>query len=163
MKKECLKILLEKEGKYLTLTKLKLYRTIPGKHIPKTHSLEADKFPKAEKDNTKVRCIGTDASKHFALTSKTYGDYDGAEKKYQVTGIKERLFDQFFQNYAESEKQEKLKLDEQQQNLRCLYSSKQNSFKEQQPDYGNLGRRIMKTQDEIPIVNPDKLFMVIIK
>jgi len=94
------------------------------------------------------------------LTSKTYGNFDGAEKKYQVTGIKERLFDQFFQNYAESEKKEKLAIEEKQQSVRCLYSTKQNNYQAQKPEYGNLGKRIMKTQDEIPIVNPDKLFMV---
>jgi hypothetical protein len=148
---------LAKEGK---LTHLIKFRTIPGKHVPKNHTMDTDQFPKCVKDNTKVRCVGTNETPNFDLTSKTYGSFDGVEKKYQITGIKERLFDQFFTNYAESEKKEKQKLDDQQQNLRCLYSTKQTQYREQLPDYGNLGRRIMKTQDEIPIVNPDKLFMV---
>ena len=117
-------------------------------------------LPKPQQNDTTVRCVGTSKQSSFELTSKTYGAFDGAEKKYQVTGIKERLFDQFFQNYAEQDKKLKQDLYDGQQNLRGLYSTKQNAHIEQKPDYGNLGRRIMKTQDEIPIVRPDKLFMV---
>jgi len=119
-----------------------------------------EQIQKHEQNNTKVRCVGTNNQIYFDLTSQTYGSFDGAEKKYQITGIKERLFEQFFQNYADTEKKEKIKLDNQQQSVRYLYSTKQNAHMQQKPDYGNLGRRIMKTQDEIPIVNPDKLFMV---
>jgi len=133
--------------------------------MKKTHGMEAEKYVRPVKDNTKVRCLGEDLKTDFTCTNQIYGQNSYSEAKYQTQGIKEKLFEEFFKSYAENEKKQNNQFDDQQKNLRILHSTKQCDYKAQNPDYGSLGKRHMMTRDEVPVQqnNIDKLFLVRIK
>ena len=116
----------------------------------------------AERDETFSRTMGQRLDTAFKTNNDTYGRFSDIENKYKKTGVKEKIFEDFFKAYVNNEKSEKSKLDESIQNIR-LYDTTNRNIHITQPndDLHNLGKRHMKTQDDIPVnaANIDKLFM----
>ena len=113
-----------------------------------------------KKDETFSRTMGQKLYVPFSKSSDSYGHFTEEEKKYQKTGIKERVFEEFFKTFVNNEQTEKKALEESIKNIR-LYDTTNKNLMISQPGDSNLGRRHMTTQDNIPIDNSklDKLFM----
>ena len=77
------------------------------------------------------------------------------------TGIKDKMFEEFFQTHVEKDKEEKKELDAKKDNLRMFQTTKRDNVITQTCDYTSLGRRQMLTQNlyKIPHERLDKLFM----
>lgn len=125
--------------------------------------MDFDKEAKSDtnRDNTKVRTLGVELQVEPKNTNSTYGTFDLGHKKYQRMGVKDKIFQDFFNtnvilNQKERQEQEDIK-----NNLRLLETTKNNEMLPQNCDYTGLGRRIMKTQDNVQVQseNVDKLFM----
>ena len=143
--------------------KKKFYRNIPDTHIPKRHYDPEDTSPppNVERNNTKVRILGTELETPFNLENKRYGRFNRPELKYMKTGIKDKMFEEFFQSHLDKEKEEQKELDKKISNLRMFETTKRDNVIPQTCDYTSLGRRQMLTQNlyKIPVERLDKLFM----
>lgn len=112
-------------------------------------------------DNTKQRILGEEIKVPNETTYQTYGQFPTAQDKYKKTGIKEKIFEDFFKCYVNDSQNDKSQLEQSIQNIRLYDTTNRNKLITQPVDYSSLGRRHMVTQDNIP-VNPttvDKLFM----
>jgi hypothetical protein len=116
----------------------------------------------AQKDETFSRVMGQRLETNFKTNNETYGKFSEVETKYKKTGVKEKIFEDFFKAYVNNEQSEKSKLDESIQNIR-LYDTTNRNIHINQPNenLNNLGKRHMKTQDDIPVNsdNIDKNFL----
>jgi hypothetical protein len=114
-----------------------------------------------KKDDTFSRTMGQKLETPFCTFNETYGKFSEAENKYKKTGIKEKIFEDFFKAYVNNEQAEKSKLDESIKNIRLYDSTTKNLNVSQPADFGSLGSRHMITQDNIPVNKEkiDKLFM----
>lgn len=114
-----------------------------------------------KRDNTKVRILGTNLETEFKNTNSIYGTFKNEHQKYQRMGVKDKIFQDFFNNNLYQSQKEKEEHETIKSNLRLLETTKNNELLPQNVDYSNLGRRIMKSQDNIQVQNEqiDKLFM----
>lgn len=122
---------------------------------------ESLNYPQVEKNNTKVRILGTALETPFRLESQTYGNFKNPEKKYIKTGVKDTLFENFIKTFVEKENEDKKALEESIKNIRMFNPTSSEVVIKQKCDYTTLGKRHMYTQDCFPIPEnrPDKLFM----
>ena len=67
---------------------------------------------KAQKDETFSRVMGERLDTNFKTNNETYGKFSDVENKYKKTGVKEKIFEDFFKAYVNNEQSEKNKLDE---------------------------------------------------
>lgn len=125
-------------------------------------NFERESNIKAQKDETFSRVMGERLDTNFKTNNETYGKFSDVENKYKKTGVKEKIFEDFFKAYVNNEQSEKNKLDESIKNIR-LYDSTNRNIYINQPyeNLNSLGKRHMKTQDDIPVnsENIDKNFL----
>jgi hypothetical protein len=105
--------------------------------------------------------LGTELQTPFNTETQVIGNFNRPELKYMKTGIKDKMFEEFFQAHLDKEKEEKKELDKKINNIRMFETTKKDFVIPQNCDYTSLGRRQMLTQDlyKIPIERLDKLFM----
>ena len=133
-------------------TKTGIGRTIPGKHVPKkAMDFDVDIINNNPRDNTFSRIMGEKVFAQGILTNSTYGNFSQPENKYKKIGIKEKMFDDLFKTYVRNEKSEKIKLQQNVENVRLFNTTNKNNHVAQPVDYAVLGHRHMLTQDNIPI------------
>ena len=137
-------------------------RSIPGRHIKKQvidNEFKFTSFPD-QRDNTKVRTLGVETKHPFSNTNSTYGDFSDDSSKFNMIGIKEKIFKDFFTSYLTNEKDKAKNHSETMNNLRLNYTNNKNSYIEQHVT-GKIGSRHMKTQNghDIDQSNLDRLFM----
>ena len=100
-----------------------IIRNIADTHIPKRHYDPEDLSPPpdVERNNTKVRILGTELETPFNLESQRFGKFSQPELKYMKTGIKDKMFEEFFNAHLEKEKEEQKELDKKICNLRQFF------------------------------------------
>ena len=137
-------------------------RTIPGKHIKKQTIDNEFKYSKdaLNRDNTKIRTMGVDTNKCFSNTNSTYGNFNDESSKFNMIGIKEKIFKDFFTSYLTNEKNRSKNNYSLNNNIRLDYTTVKDNFKQKEIT-GKVGSRHMLTQDNILIdqANIDRLFM----
>lgn len=125
--------------------------------------MDFDKEIKYEckRDDTKTRILGTHLEADPKSSNSTYGTFNNDHKKYQRMGVKDKIFQDFFNNNVLQSQKEKEEKEELKNCVRLLDTTKNNEMLPQNVDYNGLGKRIMKTQDCIQVQtdNVDKLFM----
>lgn len=124
-------------------------------------SFEKETHFDVKRDETKTRILGTKLETEFKNTNSTYGEFKNELQKYQRMGVKDKIFQDFFNNNVYQLQKEKDEQEDIKNNLRLLETTKNNEMLPQNVDYSTLGRRIMKTQDHVQVQNEniDKLFM----
>jgi hypothetical protein len=136
-------------------------RTIPGKHIPKkTMDFDTQITSEYPRNDTRARVLGEHLGDYYQSTNKTYGAFPKEHEKYLNTGIKDRIFNSFFNNYDNSRKAENENLKHNINNLRLHETSGKNLYNTKPADYTSIGKRHMYSQDNIPLNadNNDELF-----
>ena len=137
-------------------------RTIPRQHFKRiSFNLEKTLINNTPCDNTFKRVIGEkEPCKDYSLTSQKYGDHSFPESKYTHMPLRaedqRQLFKKFVQKTIDLNKEVMQKGDATRSltsTYRCVHVP--------QPFETHLGRRIMFTQEHLPIDDnkPDKLFM----